>query len=154
MKKRWWITAVTALWAVSAAAQGLVLGEKGPDLKVGRWLTPQPSRSGKATLLEFFYSSSAPSRERLSVLDGLADEWARTLDVIVIAREPEEKIAPLLDGREYAFSVALDDQGRTFAAYEVRFVPFGVLFDDQGRVVWFGNSSKLTEEVLREALGQ
>ena len=48
---------------------------------------------------------------------------------------------------------ALDDGNRTFAAYGVQFVPFAVLFDARGRVVWFGNSSKFGDAELQRELG-
>ena len=44
--------------------------------------------------------------------------------------------------------MALDDEGKTFDAYGVKFVPFSVLLDAKGRVLWFGNSSRLTSQDL------
>jgi len=35
----------------------------------------------------------------------------------------------------------------------VQFVPFAVLFDARGRVVWFGNSSKFGDAELQRELG-
>ena len=151
MKKTVWITAFLALWAFTAAAQSLAIGEKAPELKISRWLTEQPSRNGKPVLLEFFYSPSEPSKNRLSALDDLARGYSGRLQVIVIAKEPADKVTPLVKG--YVFAVALDEEGKTFDSYGVKFVPFSVLFDGRGRVAWFGNPAKLTEKTMKESLG-
>ena len=117
--------------AGSCPAQRLVVGEKAPELKVGEWLSHRDAvADSRPTLVEFFFSRSEPSLRRLAVLDGF-----------------------VLEGKGYAFAVALDDGNRTFAAYGVQFVPFAVLFDARGRVVWFGNSSKFGDAELQRELG-
>ena len=72
--------------------------------------------------------------------------------MILMVRESRERLAAALEGKGYAFTVALDDGNRTFAAYGVQFVPFAVLFDARGRVVWFGNSSKFGDAELQREL--
>lgn len=143
------------LWAAtSLSAQNLVTGEKAPDLKVAEWLVGKSRlRSGYPTFVEFFFSRSEPSLRRLAVLDGFVRDHKGRLNVILLAREPKQTIADLLEGKGYAFAVALDDEARTFTAYGVQFVPFGVLFDNRGKVVWFGNSSKFGDDSLKESLG-
>ena len=105
------------------------------------------------TLVEFFFSRSEPSLRRLTVLDGFIRDHSERLNVILMVRESRERLAAALEGKGYAFTVALDDGNRTFAAYGVQFVPFAVLFDARGRVVWFGNSSKFGDAELQRELG-
>ena len=44
--------------------------------------------------------------------------------------------------------VAFDDSGRSFAAYDVQYLPFGVLVSAKGRALWMGNPRQLTEAIL------
>lgn len=131
--------------------QKLVVGEKAPEMKVTEWLEGQSPAGRKGMLIEFFYSPSAPSRQRLPELDALARKYRSQLDVVVISREPKAKIEPFFQPGTYSYYVALDDGGRTFSNYEIQFVPFSALIDGRGRVVWFGNSSQLTEDDIRKA---
>ena len=80
--------------------------------------------------------------------DDLARRQAGKVSVVLLSREGADKIVPLFEGTNYAFAVALDDEGKTFDAYGVKFVPFSVLLDAKGRVLWFGNSSRLTSQDL------
>ena len=140
--------------AGSCPAQRLVVGEKAPELKVGEWLLHKDALSdSRPTLVEFFFSRSEPSLRRLTVLDGFIRDHSERLNVIRMVRESRERLAAALEGKGYAFTVALDDGNRTFAAYGVQFVPFAVLFDARGRVVWFGNSSKFGDAELQRELG-
>lgn len=134
-----------------ASAQTIIIGEKTPDLKVAQWLNSNQVRSNTPTLLEFFVSQSAPSQKRLPVLDALAKQYGGKLNIVIISKESQSKIAPLIDGKNYSFAIAIDDEGKTFSNYGVQFVPFGILTDAKGRVVWSGNSSQLTNDIIQRA---
>ena len=135
-------------------AQGpkLMVGERAPDLKVREWVIGGAAASGVPQLVEFFHSTSPLSEERLGALDMLAGKYRGRLAVVMIVRESREKITSLLMTRSYPFSVALDDNGKTFNAYQVQFVPFCVLIDGKGRVRWFGNPVDLTAEIIQKNL--
>lgn len=111
--------------AGSCPAQRLVVGEKAPELKVGEWLLHKDALSdSRPTLVEFFFSRSEPSLRRLTVLDGFIRDHSERLNVILMVRESRERLAAALEGKGYAFTVALDDGNRTFAAYGVQFGSF------------------------------
>ena len=150
------ILVLLALWGIlgihtSVRAQNLVIGSRVSELKTSEYLhgTLQKDRP---MLIEFFYSASEPCRDRLPELNKLAGDYAGKIDVLVLANEDRDRIIPLLKGENYAFAVALDDAGKTFNAYGVRFVPFSVLLDAKGPVLWFGHSARLTIPDLEQAL--
>ncbi len=134
-----------------ASAQTIITGEKTPELKVSQWLNSNKIRSDTPTLLEFFVSQSIPSQKRLPILDALAKQYKGGLNIIIISKENQNKIMPLLNGKDYSFAVAIDDEGKTFSNYGVQFVPFSVLTDAKGKVVWFGNSCHLTNDIIQRA---
>lgn len=133
---------------LQAQSQRLIVGERAPELKIAEWLAGTPPANGKPRLIEFFHSSSRPSADRLTTLDAWAKKYGGRLSIVVIAREPKDKIMPLFRAKPYAFSVALDEAGKTFSAYNVQFIPFSVVIDGKGRLRWFGNSSDLTEAII------
>ena len=151
---------IGAMFLFLAAAGGnlhaqspkLIVGERAPELKILEWLTAPPAAGGTTRLVEFFHSSSRPSVDRLAVLDALAKKYAGRVTVVVIAREPKDKIAPFFGAQPHAFSIALDDGGKTFTAYNVQFVPFSVVIDGRGKLRWFGNPSDLTDAIIENNL--
>lgn len=151
MKKIMFLT-LAMFVAGAVSAQKLVIGEKAPELKVAEWLSGEPSTEGKALLIEFFHTSSKPSVARLETLDSLANRYSDRLNVAVVSKEAKERVEEILQPGSRAYYPALDDAGRTFESFGVSFVPFGVLVDKKGRVVWFGNPSSLDEETLEGAL--
>ena len=145
--------ALAALIALQTAhAQKLIIGERAPELKIKEWLSKTPSEENAPRLVEFFHSASKPSADRIPTLNELARKYKGKLLVVVIAREPREKVAPLLTGENALFHAGLDDSGKTFAAYNIRYLPFSVLIDAKGRTRWFGNSVHLTEEIINQNL--
>ena len=140
---------LAALFCLPALrAQNLVIGARVADLKVSEYVVGQQPDDNRPVLVEFFFSASEPSRKRIPVLDDLARRQAGKVSVVLLSREGADKIVPLFEGTNYAFAVALDDEGKTFDAYGVKFVPFSVLLDAKGRVWWFGNSARRTSQDL------
>ena len=140
-----WLLAVVVV--AVADAQRLVIGEKAPELKVAKWVDGAVPVEGRPRMVEFVVSSSAPSVKRIGVLKALAHKYRDNLDVVLVVRESPEKIAPLIGERE-ALLVGYDDGGKTCVAFDVQYVPFGVLIDRRGRVVWSGNASMFEEDQL------
>lgn len=152
MKKFVILLGMVLLMSNTLLAQKLIIGVKAPDLKIQEWITDQQPNSGKPTLIEFFFSRSEPSCRRLTVMDSFAKKYGDSLNVIVIACEPKERVLKATE--KYIFAVGLDTDNKTFSAYGAEFVPFGVLLDDKNKVLWFGNSSKFGDKELQAALSK
>lgn len=145
------VTAILAVWAIAAAsAQKLMIGEKVPELKVGEWINDRPAQ-GTARLIEFFHSSDNQLKERLSALDRYAKKY-EGLTIILISREGKAAIERTVLSSPRGYSIGADDEGKTFGAFGVQYVPFCVLTDSKGKVVWFGNPSGLEEATIESAL--
>ena len=129
-----------ALPVAAAVAQNIALGERVPEVKVPAWLGGEkPAATPRLTYVEFFHSS-------------ITDKLGAKLRVVVVTRENEEKISPLLSPfLSRHISVALDTGGRIFSAFNVQYVPFGVLVDSRNRALWMGNSLQLTPEIIEKS---
>ena len=134
------------------AQQRLVIGEKAPEIRVVQWDGASPSIAGKPYLVDFFLSSNDQCVANLPKLNSLQSTHKENLNVIVIARESADKVQPFINGKGYGFYTGLDDGGKTFSGYGVRFVPFAALVDARGRLVWTGNVAGLTPDIIDKAL--
>lgn len=144
---------VVLVWALLAGVgatygQNVAVGARAPRIEVSEWLTDKPSLKGKALLVEFFHSTNPACRERIELLNQLAANYKDVLNVVVVAREPREQIAEMMLHDYQHFYVAIDEQGEVFSRFEVRYVPFSVLADRKGVILWTGNSALLDSKTL------
>lgn len=153
MKRRIVLLAAVAglLIGTAANAQKMAVGERAPEVRIAQWLGKRPTES-RARLVDFFHFSSRECIANLKVLDKYAEEYADRLNVIVIAREPKDKVESILTGNSPRYFAALDEDGKTFANFSVQFVPFSVLIDARGRLVWMGNTSQLDDATIGRAI--
>lgn len=151
MKRTALLTLILFIAAFTAKAQKLVIGEKSPDMKVKEWLSGQPTEGG-LRFVEFFHTSSKQCVARLATIDGVAKKYKGRLSVILIAKEPADKVKAVVSPGSKAFYTAIDDAGKTFDSFGVQFVPFSVLVDKKGRVIWFGNPSSFDESIISRNL--
>jgi cytochrome c biogenesis protein CcmG, thiol:disulfide interchange protein DsbE len=137
------------IWAKS------VIDQKGPDLVVEKWLTPQPDTKGKFVLIDFWATWCPPCREAIPELDQFAKVFKDQLVVIGISEEPEDKVKAMARPRiEYAS--AIDTKARMKTALEVKGIPHVILMDPQGIVRWEGfpllSGHELTQQVIGEII--
>lgn len=152
--KRLLFSILTLLFLSTAVqAQRLVIGEKAPDVRVSEWMNGHaPAMAGRAYLVDFFHTSNDQCVANLGKLHSLHTAYGGRLNVISISREGLDKVQPFVSGKGYGFYIGLDDGGKTFTNYGVRFVPFAALVDAKGKLVWTGNVSALTNDIVDKAL--
>lgn len=149
MKKSLLLTITLALIVMGANAQRLIIGEKAPELKVKEWITKEPT-GNKAKLIDFFHSSCTQSEKHLERLNEIAEKFSSQLVVVIVVREPFEKLSSQLKLAGKSYYVAMDENGKSFSNYTVQYLPFSVLVDAKGRVRWFGNSTSLQDRIITE----
>lgn len=153
--KRVFLLLLFALTApfVQAVGQHIALGERVPELRVEKWIAGQQPAAAPLTYIEFYQSQNEASRKSLDRLKALSDKLGAKLRIIVVAREKEEDAArlagPYVSRR---IGVGIDPTGRTFTAFGVNYLPFGVLTDARNRALWLGNTLQLKEEIIEENL--
>lgn len=152
LMKRILSIAALLLAALPLSAQRLVIGERAPELKVERWLSAAPVAGTKAVMVEFFHSANQSSVERLARLDELARNNKDKLTVIIVTKESDPAVTGrLLEGNPSYYS-AYDGGGAAFTSFGARYVPYAVIFDKRGRVLWVGNPSSLSDNDIATIL--
>lgn len=143
--KKFLLTAAAALIAMSPlSAQRLVIGERSPEVRPAQWLNGVPDTDNRALMVEFFHSSNKKSMERLPDLDQLARANGGKLTVIVITRENDPAVTSALLAGDPSYFVGYDGDGSVSSAFTALYVPYSVISDKRGRILWLGNPSSLS----------
>ena len=115
--------------SAGATAQNIALGERVPELKIQTWLDNRQPEPAPTTYIEFFHSTNPACKTSLERLKEITGKSGTKLRVIIVTKEDPAKIAPLL--RPYLserISVGLNAE-KSFTAFGVSYLPFGVLTD-------------------------
>ena len=139
------------LEGMPADAQKLVIGEKIPEIKIGEWLTPK-IKSGDPMYLEFFHPASNACLKRINRLDSMAIKFKDRMSVLLLVRDDTNNTRSIFVGESFHFHAAIDDNGKTYSSFGIHYVPFGVLINGKGRVVWFGNPVSLTDTEIERRM--
>jgi hypothetical protein len=151
MKRLLFLFAAILMTVLPLSGQKLVIGDRAPLLKL-QWLDGTPKTDGKYTMVEFFHSSNGASVNRLPALHRLAVAAGSKLAVVVVTREQGDNIRTMLTERNPAYFAAFDPDGATFSAYRANYVPYSVIYDRKGRIVWLGNPTSLSNDDIMEML--
>jgi len=154
MKRAVFTALAAAFFCTAASAQHLALGERIPKIKTQKWLDDIVPQQTEYTYIEFVRSTTAPCiASFLKIKEYVTDRDIPFGVVFVVCDEPSQTDPRLRECLGGNVGALIDDTGRIFKDFGVRYVPFGVVIDRKRRAVWFGNPitvdddffSKLTE---------
>jgi len=148
MKKILLLAIMAACINQAGLAQKLIIGSKVPDFKGVKWQSTAPVQ-GKAKLVEFYSATNPTSAKLYSNLAGIQSKYSN-IEIIVLYREDNPEMSQLAsrDGSKYLFGY--DANGTTYDALGVKFLPFTMLIDSKGNLLWQGNLSNINDQVLQK----
>ena len=135
----------------SAGAQNIRLGEHIPPIDVHSSMGTSLNLIDKEFVcLVFIHSDSLPCIEALDTFTKVTDKFADKVAVVLLTPEQqsaEQDIAALMTNDNV--TLAFDKEYKTFEAFDIRYVPFGVIYDTKRRhTQWFGSIQQLDEQIL------
>lgn len=94
-------------------------------------------------LIEFWATWCAPCINVSKYLNTLQEKYNKELYIVSITRENPDVVEKFLQKHTTKLAVSLDYENENFNKYEVNALPYGVLINSQGEVLWKGNPANL-----------
>lgn len=100
------------------------------------------SKSGKITILSFWATWCTPCKKELTnINDNMLDEWKTKYDIELVAVSTDNsknvlKVKPFVDGQGWDFDCLLDVNEDLKRALNAPMIPYTVLLDKTGKIVW------------------
>lgn len=140
-------------FAVSLSAQDTkkgiekVLGEKTlpaltlTDINGKKVNVADYGSSGKITVLSFWATWCVPCKKELTNMSDLYDEWKKKYNVQIIAISIDDsrnasKVKPYIEGQRLPYEVLLDVNQDLKRALNIQSVPFTMVADSSGNIVY------------------
>lgn len=128
------------------------IGGPAPEIAVGEWITGRPDVDGmigKNVVLEFWGTHCGPCASAIPHLNELVDKYGSDKTLFLsLSQDTPDAVGRFLQKRPIKGAVAIDRDGRTFSAYEIKGIPHTVLIDAQGKLRWQGHPTQFTATLL------
>jgi thiol-disulfide isomerase/thioredoxin len=123
-----------------------LIGKQGPAIEVEKWNGTAPVLKGRCVLVSFLAPWSAPSRKYITQFNSFQKKYGEQLQVVGLFSEADaDSVAG--DGKP-EFPFAVDAQAKMQTAVGVKSVPYILLTDPKGIVVYEGHPAAVAEREL------
>lgn len=114
------------------------------DIDGNRVSTDTLSAQGKPVIVSFFATWCKPCMRELSAIAEVYDEWQEQTGVEVIAvsideAQTSQRVKPLVDANGWPYRVLLDPNGELKRALGIQLIPFVLIIDENGQIVYKHN---------------
>ena len=142
MKKLLLTLAIALCYIGNVAAQlpGVVIRDiDGKAVK-----TDTLSNNGKPFIIDFFATWCKPCNRELTAISDVYEDWQKETGVKVIAVSIDQaqninKVKPLVDNHGWPYEVLLDPNGEFKRALGVQMIPYTIIVDGKGNIVYKHN---------------
>ena len=102
------------------------------------------SNGGRPFIIDFFATWCKPCNRELNAISEVYDDWQQETGVKIIAVSIDQaqninKVKPLVDGYGWDYEVLLDPNGDLKRALGVQMIPYVLIVDGQGNIVYRHN---------------
>ena len=116
------------------------------------------NNGGKPFIIDFFATWCKPCNRELDAISEVYDDWRQETGVRIFAVSIDQaqninKVKPLVDNHNWEYDVLLDPNGDLKRALGVQVIPYVLIVDGQGNIVYRhngytdGEESELIEKV-------
>ena len=153
------ITAIAALaLTVAGMAQNRLPAVTLKTMDGQTIVTDTLSNQGRPIVISFFATWCKPCNRELTAISEVYDEWQQETGVRLIAVSIDQaqninKVKPLVDNHGWPYDVLLDPNSDLKRALGIQTIPFVLLLDGQGNIVYRHNGyAEGAEEELYEEI--
>lgn len=142
MKRIWMILVMVVALCSCVEAQIPSATLKSIDGKTVK--TDTLSNGGKPFIIDFFATWCKPCNRELSAIADVYEDWQKETGVKVIAVSIDQaqninKVKPLVDNHGWPYEVLLDPNGEFKRALGVQMIPYTLIVDGNGKIVYKHN---------------
>lgn len=127
--------------------------------------TADYSKNGKITVISFWATWCTPCKKELTnINDNMLDDWKTKYDVELVAVSTDNsknvlKVKPFVDGQGWTFDCLLDVNEDLKRALNATSIPYTVLLDKSGKIVYthtgyIEGDEFMLEEKIKSVLGK
>ncbi|MBQ7690575.1 MAG: TlpA family protein disulfide reductase [Muribaculaceae bacterium] len=114
------------------------------DINGGKVRTDTLAHAGKPVIVSFFATWCKPCQRELTAIAEVYDDWQEQTGVRLVAISLDEaqsvnKVKPLVDGNGWPYQVLLDPGGELKRALGIQLIPFVLILDETGKIVYKHN---------------
>ncbi len=131
--------ALTALAASAQLPKVTIKDINGKEVQVDKL-----SNDGKPFIIDFFATWCKPCNRELDAISEVYDDWREETGVKIFAVSIDQaqninKVKPLVDNHGWTYDVLLDPNGDLKRALGIQMIPFVLIVDGQGQIVYKHN---------------
>ncbi|MCR4919087.1 MAG: TlpA family protein disulfide reductase [Prevotella sp.] len=158
MKRILFTLATIMLMAAGAAAQTRLPAVTLKTIDGQTVSTDTLSNNGRPLVISFFATWCKPCNRELTTISEVYDEWQEETGVRLVAVSIDQaqninKVKPLVDNHGWPYDVLLDPNSDLKRALGIQTIPFVLLLDGQGNIVYRHNGyADGAEEELYEQI--
>ncbi len=158
MKRILFTLATIMLMAAGAAAQTRLPAVTLKTIDGQTVSTDTLSNQGRPLVISFFATWCKPCNRELTTISEVYDEWQQETGVRLVAVSIDQaqninKVKPLVDNHGWPYDVLLDPNSDLKRALGIQTIPFVLLLDGQGNIVYRHNGyADGAEEELYEQI--
>lgn len=139
--------------AIQDFVNGRMVGKPVQPMKLSYYASKPASLDNKVVLIDFWAVWCEPCRHSIPDLNKLhAELGEKGLVVLGMTRDDDKSIAEFMKHFLMQFHVATDVDGAFFKRLAVRAMPYAVLTDRNGVIIWQGDPGELKREKIEAAL--
>lgn len=147
------VCAVDAHAAIQDFVNSKMVGKAVQPAKLAYYNAPPAAFDNKVVLIDFWAVWCEPCRHSVPALNRLHAEFAdKGLLVLGMTRDSDTDIAEFVKRIPMHFPIATDVDGAYFKRMGVRAMPYAVLADRNGIIIWQGDPEELTQARVEAAL--